>query len=243
MEIQRRGLIIENNLGSYDWESFFDCFNDIDHNDESFRESMLQRHKDEMSFQANDLVEGVRECFREWVESIDVDDCERKIDFLSTDVFMTFNYTSTLQKVYGIRDDRIFHIHGNADAYDELVFGHNVEITERAEFDEEGNSLRTAFSDSEGAALYPLSAFKKPVTSIIDNNEGYFSSLNDVVEIIVIGHSLNDIDLPYFEAIARNASKAFWKVTYHNSSELKWFEIQLEKVGVDQERRKVCYLE
>lgn len=226
----------ENNLGSYDWEAFFDYFNEIDFTDDSFKQSMLYGLEDDLRQQAEDLVDGLAERFREWIVSIDVEGCERRIILFGSDRFFSFNYTSTLQRVYGIKEDKIFHVHGNANAYDELVFGHGVEIVEQPELDDEGNSLRTPISDSEGAAMSPLNAFKKPVPAIIEDNIEYFTSLSDVTEIVVIGHSLNDIDLPYFKIINDCAPNAEWKVTYFKSDEVMWFEKQMIKVGVYSDR-------
>lgn len=48
---------------------------------------------------------------RLWVESIDVNKnavCKIKADAL----FLTFNYTATLENVYGIDSKRVKHIHG-----------------------------------------------------------------------------------------------------------------------------------
>ncbi|MEL2356136.1 AbiH family protein, partial [Klebsiella pneumoniae] len=40
--------------------------------------------------------------------------------------FFTFNYTNTLQDIYGVPDENILHIHGNAKIGQNLVIGHDV---------------------------------------------------------------------------------------------------------------------
>ena len=68
------------------------------------------------------------------------------------------------------------------------------------------------FSDAEASAKYPLHAFKKQVETIISKNHSYFASLRDVAEIVFIGHSLNDVDLPYFREIVNCAPTCRWVV-------------------------------
>lgn len=53
-----------------------------------------------------------RDHFREWVESIDVSKVKPVLNLPDTASFITFNYTPTLEYVYGVSPDRILHIHG-----------------------------------------------------------------------------------------------------------------------------------
>lgn len=52
--------------------------------------------------------------------------CKAKIDFLKLideqDLFLTFNYTDTLEKIYKVSKDRICYIHGKQN--EEIYFGH-----------------------------------------------------------------------------------------------------------------------
>lgn len=43
---------------------------------------------------------------------------------------------------------------------------------------------------------------------IIDRNFGFFKSLRELREITVLGHSLSDVDLPYFKAILENVVRS-----------------------------------
>ncbi|WP_051126707.1 AbiH family protein [Pseudomonas coronafaciens] len=45
--------------------------------------------------------------------------------------YLTFNYTNTLAKIYGIDPDQVLHIHGSADNGDELILGHAWEAQQR----------------------------------------------------------------------------------------------------------------
>jgi len=53
--------------------------------------------------------------FLEWLANIDFSDPKSKIHLNGSDYYITFNYTSTLEQVYKIASDNIFHIHGHVD--------------------------------------------------------------------------------------------------------------------------------
>jgi len=213
-DLPREGLWrdFENSLGRFDWNRFFEAHNHIDITSESFKYSEVYCLEDDLAEQSDRHVEAIRESFREWVEGIDISVAERKLAFPQDASFITFNYTSTLQSVYGIGEERVLHIHGRADNFDELIFGHGEIMEEEPELDGNGDSNRTMFSDAEGAAKYPFYALQKPVSEVIEKNREVFNSVRHVSEIIVIGHSLNDIDLPYFKELAACAPNARWLV-------------------------------
>jgi hypothetical protein len=200
-----------------------------------FKPSDVYGFQDELEQQTDEFVEGIRVKFCEWVDEIDVSSVSPSIAFDPYARFLTFNYTPTLQRVYGIEDKRILHIHGQA-GVDTLVFGHGIELVEEPEFDPEtGESNRTIFTDAEGFAKYPLYAFKKQVEEIIKRNQSYFVSLRDVSEVVIIGHSLNDVDLPYFREIASYARSCKWVVSCHEESDWKHHPSQLASCGISRE--------
>lgn len=65
---------------------------------------------------------------KEWVSTIRIRDClprTSKIKDNSDDLFLTFNYTATLENVYLIRPDKVIHIHGSLRDYTpDPVIGH-----------------------------------------------------------------------------------------------------------------------
>ncbi|MFZ6047418.1 bacteriophage abortive infection AbiH family protein [Pseudomonas sp. CR3202] len=222
----------ENSLGKFDWQLFYEAHDHTDPTDENFRPSEAFGLEDDITEQANDLVEAIKEHFHEWIESIDVTLASKKVSFSEADSFLSFNYTSTIQLIYGIDDANILHIHGRSGAYDDLIFGHGETMEEEPELDENGDSNRTIFSDAEGAAKYPFYALQKPVSEVIKTNRDFFSSLGSFSTIRVIGHSLNDIDLPYFEEIAKNSNNANWKIYCYRLEDDDHFLRQLLKCGV-----------
>ena len=230
----------ENSLGCFDWHQFYEAHNHIDVASEMLRRSEVYCLEDDLAEQSDHHVDAIRGAFREWIEGIDISVAERKLDFPKDARFITFNYTSTLQSVYGISDERVFHVHGRADNFDELIFGHGETIKEEPELDENGDSNRTMFSDAEGAAKYPLYAFQKPVSEVLEKNREFFESARHVSEIVVVGHSLNNIDLPYFKDLAACAPSARWLVCcFEEADEVHHLE-QLMSCGVRRESIRTC---
>ena len=60
----------------------------------------------------------------------------------------------------------------------------------------------------------------KPTEKIIGDNQSFFAGLADIDEILVMGHSLADVDHAYFYEILRhiNRNKVLWKVSYYGNS-------------------------
>lgn len=230
-------------LGKFDWRKFYNTYNFIDISDESFRPSMAYSLKDSLSTEAESLVDGIKTQLQEWIGSVPVEDVKKKFHFNSMGRFITFNYTPLLQIVYGIDDDLVFHIHGSASRYDELILGHGDTMEVEPEFDKEGNSNRTMFTDAEGAASYPFYAFQKPVNEILNCNISYFESLKDIEVVVVMGHSLNDIDIPYFKKISEVAENAKWFVSHYTEDEKQSHSIQLKKCGVSSDRITLCSID
>lgn len=223
----------EGELGNFDWNLFYEAHDHTDVTSDSFRQSEVYGLEDDLIEQATNLVEGVREKFQEWIESIQIEDVKGGFEFVGKGHFISFNYTPLLQEVYGIPDDLVLHIHGSAKKYDELIFGHGEFREEEPELDEDGNSNRTMFSDSEAAAKIPFYSLKKPVSEVLGNHNDCFDDLSSVDVIVVLGHSLNNIDIPYFKRIAKVAEGKKWVVSKYSERDEGKHLPQLEKCGVN----------
>jgi len=223
----------EGDLGKFDWSLFYDAHNHTDFTSDSFRPSEVYGLEDDLTEQTTSLVDGVREKFQEWIESIQIEGVQGRFEFIGKGQFISFNYTPLLQEVYGIHDDLVLHIHGSAKKYDDLIFGHGECREEEPELDEEGNSNRTMFSDSKAVAKIPFYSLKKPVLETLGNHNEYFSALSSVDIVVVLGHSLNDIDIPYFERIAMVTEGKKWVVSKRSECDEAKYLPQLEKCGVN----------
>jgi hypothetical protein len=233
----------ENALGTFNADGFYNYHNEIDVQAEDFRPSFAFALEDDLAEESERHVTTIKDAFIEWIDQVNERQAAPLMTFDDDAFFITFNYTSTLQVVYGIEHNKILHIHGCYATNDELIFGHDTNCVAVPETDDNGDSNRTMFSDAEGAAEYPLHAFKKPVDEILKKGNDYFNALSGVATVVVIGHSLNKIDLPYFRRIADAAKGARWEVSYYSDNEKESHIKALMSCGVSQEKIVLCSYE
>ena len=179
---------------------------------------------------------------KEWVRTISIKDClprTSKISRCNEDYYITFNYTATLENVYKIPSSNVLHIHGSLRSYTkDPVIGHgnfkrleeiNSKISEAEKlFDEKWSSVCKVVRD------YYKTTFK-------DVNK-YIPSLSIISdmkfdEIIVLGLSLEGVDLPYFKCIDMLTGKKLeWKIyCYHEDEGTKKKENLVDQ-GISPER-------
>lgn len=108
-------------------------------------------------------------------------------------LFINFNYTKTLEDLYRIPEEQVFHLHGVIGG-EKFIFGHG--------FDDEVSDFNPL---DVGAYMEEVvNKLKKPVDSILTNNIQFFKSLSSIKEIYFIGFGIRDedgVDAPYFKEI------------------------------------------
>lgn len=176
--------------------------------------------------------------------------------------FVSFNYTRTLEKQYQIPSENILYIHGVADMEDQIILGHatdpSVFITQKVEAtppkgmtEEELENWHEEMSDShdpqydslvEDVNSYFYSSFKD-TNRIINECSDYFCKLNDVTEIYVLGHSMSDVDLAYFDKLVTVLHPdCHWFVSYYGDNEEAIMSDTLEFLGIPPEKYKLIRL-
>ena len=169
----------------------------------------------------------LNDALRAWVASIDIHK-DTKYEFKDKSNFLTFNYTMTLEEIYGISSNRIKHIH-NAIAQKSKILimgfankaipfeyppslppGDKIEFLQERDFREEQSMdiFKTYFSKR-----------RKDVYGILHKNRAYFDSLCEIKHIYVLGHSLSDIDMPYFNKIAQKSINATWYFFFYSQTD------------------------
>ncbi|BCL74729.1 hypothetical protein JHS3_04650 [Jeongeupia sp. HS-3] len=150
--------------------------------------------------------------------------------------YLTFNYTETLQRVYGIPNTSVIHIHGAAAyANDQLVLGHGWERTAIDSFnhgiDPESADVRV-MGGNEIIDRYFTETFK-PTARVIESHQPFFQSLSGIKKIIIMGHSLSSVDLPYLLELRRHLGNGDvqWQVSFHESPEEA--EAGVDSMGVE----------
>jgi len=185
--------------------------------------------------ECDELLENIRSGFEEWIESLNTSEVCKKYKLDMSARYITFNYTDVLELVYKIPISNILHIHNKVG--EELIFGHgkkseNFNVKEALygnenaflSEDEYGNIESSEvghekFAESAVCAFYDK--MRKHTEDIIQNNSSFFKNLSEIDEIVVLGHSYNEIDLPYFKKIAESVNEKTKWILYYYSEEDK----------------------
>lgn len=177
--------------------------------DELEREARMQQ--DIMQWNASNIRERLADAFSNWVAQISLDKVKPFYCIDPTALFLTFNYTETLERIYNIPQSNILHIHGNQS---NPIFGHG-----KQKYDDTWPPEQEAWVITDEAVDHAKDLFKefvKPVDIILKEHEAYFHGLKGKVdEVVIIGHSLAEVDLPYIEKIQKEASPTLWTDYYH----------------------------
>ncbi|MCL2630633.1 MAG: bacteriophage abortive infection AbiH family protein [Firmicutes bacterium] len=161
-------------------------------------------------------ISKILDFFDEWVSTIKINRSKIKATFQALidkndDMFLTFNYTATLQKLYGAKN--VCHIHGKQN--EKLYFGHG-EDGERDEYDNDERFCPYGEKRFHGAGLWALfSSLRKKTEDALIENRTFFNTLNTapVQRIYSVGFSFSDVDMIYLKEICR----------YLDTNKITWF--------------------
>ena len=94
-----------------------------------------------------------------------------------------------------------------------------------------------AFDDAMVHAGWYDQATTKNSRQIIKEHEGFFDGLSDIDTVIVIGHSLSEVDMEYFEKICSEIhSDAKWIFSCHDSAGLKAINAFVKTMAIGADR-------
>ncbi len=148
------------------------------------------------------------EAFIEWVCSISIPNSSKEFALNRCAFFLSFNYTDTLEVLYGIPEESIIHIHGRASLKEKLVVGHNREIDPG---DYWNDSLDMRENNERMQRLMDMNELRKPYWEIMERNRCFFQKLGSVRDVFVLGHSCAEVDVPYFRKVKESVdSEAIW---------------------------------
>ncbi|KQX10977.1 bacteriophage abortive infection AbiH family protein [Flavobacterium sp. Root420] len=222
---------------------------------EDFKDREWHQYQQQMELIIKDLTTNLVGEFNSFILKADYGSILEKalIEIDDDSHFLSFNYTSTLSQAYEIGDKRITYIHNRASEDESsLILGHG---TDPANFQSEEQRPPAGLSDEElfeweqeradqydysyesakeEILSYYTKAFKNTAAIIIENSR-FFSSLGDVGKVIVLGHSISEVDLKYFEEIkAKIKADAVWHVSYFAEVEKDAHKETLSLMGIDQ---------
>lgn len=187
------------------------------------------------------IKDTLRQDFQKWLsEAYGKSPKEKKIQFPSEgSIFLTFNYTKTLEDIYEIDAKHVYHIHGIIDDKDSMVVGHGLG-------EEELNDMLKCHEPRIGevwnkklnmltriqlvtpkhkdlatlSSLESIVSLKKDVEKCIEMNQQFFNDILDVERIYVYGFSFSSIDMPYLEKIIRRTKpETHWVISWYSQED------------------------
>lgn len=234
---------LEDSLAKIDIHSIIADASDylVSYGDDKWSDDYHHAYQYEIERIVNALSKELKRTFAEWICSLDIPNratcCVPLIDLKKDAVYLNFNYTNTLHKLYGIAEDNVVYIHNRATSTtSDLVLGHATSPSSRRSLNYGANAEYDDVRVAEGNALLDRYFFEtyKPTGSIIAKHAAFFDSLRHIKNIFVIGHSLSEVDMPYLERIAESTSepRPGWIVTFYSHSSVAKFKAALSSAGI-----------
>ncbi len=133
-------------------------------------------------------------------EKIKLSQSRQYFNFGSDDVFLTFNYTSTLETLYKVDPQRVLHIHGNR-VFKSKIFGHS-QLATHIEPEKVVYSEFSWISD-EANCLFDMipTIFRKDADQLVQKHKDFFEKIKQADEVLILGWSMGKQDWPYMEKI------------------------------------------
>jgi hypothetical protein len=201
-----------------------------DHCDRTWNDAQI-----EVEQNLDGLYSNLRGCFSRWILQLSAPKREKMITLVKKNsLFLTFNYSKTLENLYKIPSDQILHIHGCIDDNEEFILGHGVGRDElqamlakndpeppSSDDPEEYEQWRMEYESqhqfhqqlAEEAAVNGVASQEKPVASLLMRYKDFFDGLYDVTHVHVYGMSFSEVDAPYLDRVAKSTRKAEWEIS------------------------------
>lgn len=194
----------------------------------------------EVQQRINLITDTLKQRFTEWILQLRLpkNANENMVVVDKNAIFINFNYTDTLERLYKVTQDQIFYIHNKAvDTNSTLILGHSRNPQNAKTHDELYNDEDTDVRVAEGNRIlddYFIETYKSTETIITENSD-FFERLKDLETVCVFGHSLSVVDRPYFlEIIKRiDKDKVTWKVSFHNKKDLIDFQAFFQGLDIN----------
>lgn len=189
------------------------------------------------------LYSDIRACFHDWIMQLNRPDAVKMVKIDTNDsIFINFNYTKTLEDLYGISPSKILHIHGCIDCDEDFILGHcksyeelaktnSVTLSEPPEnitseeleqfYEDEANKGQELHEQlATDAAIRGVASQQKPVAKLMKKYSSFFESIKDVDHVHVYGLSLSEVDLPYLEYFASKFKDSHWEFNDYKGNDV-----------------------
>ena len=202
----------------------------------------------------NKVTWGMRKLFEEFIQNVSYPKLksEELINLDNQALFLTFNYTETLERYYNIERNNIEYIHNKSGEKKELILGHGIdpkkliktkekppEDPEERErwYEYKSDNYDYSIERGKDAVTEYFKKSFKPTKDVIIQKTDFFRGLYHIENIYVLGHSLSQVDIPYFQEIISNLKgEQEWFVSYYKESEKEEKKEILSSLGISKSK-------
>lgn len=251
----------ENALGNLDCSAMYDTLDmwleDFGAYDEDAQAADYFCAIDAASTPSDTIMQDLPRRFQMWVDSLRLKNENKILEniILPYAKFLTFNYTEFAETLYHIPPQNICYIHGcrkkkKGRPREKLILGH---IPDAVDMEWGGNfpEYKSRHADQMFYDATQLLAEKfnwyseamtKDTQAIIKEYANFFDGLENIKNIVVIGHSLSKVDWGYFRQIIRcnkSIENVEWIFSCYNKKDLERIEVFLKNMDIHTERVKL----
>ena len=206
----------------------------MSYSDDNWRDSGHHDYQYEVQKRIDLITEELRKKFCEWIGGLQISTPQNLLSLNRKAAFLNFNYTSTLESIYKVSEHYIFYIHNKyIDPTSNLILGHGKRIEPNENIDHDADPR--IIEGNKILDQYFMDTYKS-TDKIIEGAKGFFEKLNETKDIYVLGHSLSDVDFPYFEEICKNIdlTQVKWHVSCHSQKDQLHHSTTMQKLGIPQ---------
>lgn len=157
----------------------------------------------------------------------------QRCEFVPDSIFLSFNYTDTLEEIYEIASKRILHLHGYTERstteetlFRDYIFGHGLD--------------KSAINETISPDLVPDECDRQDIIAEIlyfgkryqDTCLRDWLSDFDIDTIIVRGHSMDEIDALYFRILLAKYPSAVWNIGFRDAGDKEKKISQCNVLGI-----------
>ena len=192
---------VEKSLGELNFGEFLDDWAEMYNSDDdnAFRDNMFRNEDNARNLcGALSLIEGY---FQDWVRTIKVSNILmpdfKELISPENDLFLNFNYTKTLEKLYNAQS--VCHIHGTQDK--DIYFGHGND-------EDKTDYYQSNWFGAESELNQLQYSLRKDTKEAYDKNALFFNKIEETAkegnfEIYSFGFSFSEVDTIYLREIFR----------------------------------------
>ena len=138
-----------------------------------------------------------------------------------------------LEDLYLIPKGQVCHIHGSIADDSDFIVGHDLSVLV--------NGIKASSDEEEqvkACIIKYMNSLDKCLSEQIEKHSSFFNRLKNISRVVVLGHSLSPIDIPYFGRILKYVKDdAHWHFSKHSIEDDKRIDYFIQKANRAYENR------